>query len=154
MVGFENDKSWKVRRSINTLNTTSLQPDAVSGQKNSSRHQQGFTLLEVVIALMIIATVLVSLLGLQTRTINMSDRQQKVTRATMLAQERMTDIELAGAGSARDDEGSFAEPFEQFRWQVEYRPTPLASVREVTVTVAWGDEGSNEDVALTSFLFR
>ena len=118
------------------------------------RQQQGFTLLEVMVALAIIATVLVSLLGLQTRTINAGDRQQKLTRATMLAQERMTDIEGAKASSQRDDDGVFDEPFENFRWQVRFKPTPLASVREVTVTVAWGDEGNNEDVSLTSFLFR
>ncbi len=122
----------------------------------NSRGQQesGFTLLEVMIALVIVATVLVSLLGLQARTISMGDRQQKLTRATMLAQERMTEIEIADTGSGRDDEGRFEEPFALYRWQVKYNPTPLASVSEVTVTVAWGEEGSNEDVSLTSFLFR
>ena len=119
-------------------------------------HQDGFTLLEVMIALAIVATVLVALLGLQTRTINMGDRQQKITQATMLAQERMTVLEIAAGKSStsRDDEGAFAEPFENYRWQVRYKPTPLAAVQEVTVTVIWGNEANNEDVALTSFLFR
>jgi general secretion pathway protein I len=119
-------------------------------------NQRGFTLLEVMIALAIVATVLVALLGLQTRTINMGDRQQKITRATMLAQERMTVLEIAAvkSGSSRDDEGAFAEPFENYRWQVRYKPTPLAAVQEVTVTVLWGNEENNEDVTLTSFLFR
>ena len=116
--------------------------------------QDGFTLLEVMIALAIVATVLVSLLGLQARTINMGDRQQKITRATMLAQEQMAEIEIAGNGSGRDDEGRFEAPFELYRWQVKYNPTPLASVREVAVTVAWGEEENNEDVTLTSYLFR
>ena len=118
------------------------------------RHQNGFTLLEVMIALVIIATVLVALLGLQSRTINLSDRQQKVTQATMLAQEQMSEIELAGENSGRDDDGKFEEPFENYRWQTRFEPTPLAAVSMVTVTVAWGEPGSNEDVALTSFLFR
>ena len=119
-----------------------------------STGQYGFTLLEVMIALAIIASVLVSLLGLQTRTIGIGERQQKITRATMLAQERMTEVELKAGDRQRDDEGVFAKPFDNYRWQVRFRPTPLASVEEVTVTVLWGDAGSNEDVALTSFLFR
>ena len=118
------------------------------------RHQNGFTLLGVMIALVIIATVLVALLGLQSRTINLSDRQQKVTQATMLAQERMSEIELAGESSGRDDDGKFEKPFENYRWQIRFEPTPLAAVSMVTVTVAWGEADRNEDVALTSFLFR
>jgi general secretion pathway protein I len=104
------------------------------------------------IALVIVATVLVSLLGLQARTIRIGDRQQKLTTATMLAQERMTEIELGS--NNRNDIGRFDEPFENFRWQVRYEQTPLAAVSEVTVFVAWGEEGSNEDVSLTSFLVR
>lgn len=113
---------------------------------------KGFTLLEVMIALAIIATVLVALLGLQARTINLGERQQNVTRATLLAQEKMNELEL-NIGS-RGNDGIFDTPFDQFRWQVEYNPTPLATVSEVTVTVSWGETGSNEDVSLTSFLFK
>jgi len=132
---------------------TDWQPAAEIVQKNRSTHQQGFTLLEVMLALVIVATVLVTLLGLQARTIGLGDRQQNITRATMLAQERMSDIEIVGSGG-RDDEGTFDTPFDRYRWQVRYRPTPLAAVEEVTVTVLWGAEGSNEDVTLTSFMFR
>ncbi|NIQ92962.1 MAG: type II secretion system minor pseudopilin GspI [Desulfuromonadales bacterium] len=139
-----------MRRIANTLNRPGSQ---FAYEENRSSEEQGFTLLEVMVALAIVATVLVSLLGLQARTISIGDRQQKITRATMLAQERMAEIEIAG-GDNRYDEGSFDEPFELYRWQVTYNPTPLASVREVSVTVAWGEQGSNEDVTLTSYLFR
>ena len=106
------------------------------------------------IALVIVATVLVALLGLQARTIDMGARQQKITQATMLAQERMSEIENTTQNISRDDDGVFDKPFDNYRWQVRLNPTPLASVQEVTVTVLWGDEGNNEDVSLTSFLFR
>ena len=116
--------------------------------------QDGFTLLEVMVALAIVATVLVALLGLQSRTIGLGDRQQKVTQATMLAQERMTEVELAAEAGNSDEEGVFAKPFEIYRWQVRFEPTPLAAINQVTVTVAWGEAGSNEEVSLTSFLFQ
>jgi len=124
------------------------------GQSGQPSGQPGFTLLEVVIALLIVATVLVSLLGLQARTINAADRQQKLTMATMLAQQQMSETELNYAANQSGDEGTFEPPYDNYRWQVEFNTTPLAAVREVTVTVAWGEAGSNEDVTLTSFLFN
>jgi len=149
---FKTGKNRQARHIDNMSGCPDLPTAADIGQMNRSCEQRGFTLLEVMIALVIVATVLVTLLGLQARTIGLGDRQQNITRATMLAQERMSDIEIAG--SSRDDEGSFDTPFDRFRWQVRYRPTPLAAVEEVTVTVLWGAEGSNEDVTLTSFMFR
>jgi general secretion pathway protein I len=120
----------------------------------SVERNNGFTLLEVMIALAIIGIALVTLIGLQTRTIQLAERQQRVTQATLLAQEKMTEIEidrqsLSGSGGR---EGQFDAPFELYRWAIELGPTPLPTIEMVTVTVAWGDENQNELVDLTSFM--
>jgi general secretion pathway protein I len=109
------------------------------------------------IALAIIGIALVTLLGLGNRSINTSGRLQKITQATLLAQEKMTEIELtsqAGNLDLQNEEGGLAAPFEIYRWRTEFEETPLAAVRMVTVTVLWGDEGKNELVELASFVFR
>jgi general secretion pathway protein I len=121
------------------------------------RRSGGFTLLEVMIALAIVAIALVSLLGLANRSIAVQDRLQRLTRATLLAQEKMTEIELASAAKtlAFDPaEGVFAEPFSDFRWRLSFAETPIPVVTQVTVTVAWGAEERNEAVDLSNFLFR
>lgn len=118
---------------------------------------RGFTLLETMFALAIIGIALVTLLGLGNRAINVSGRLQKVTQATLLAQEKMTEVELrsqAGNFDLQNEEGSFADPFEIYRWYTEFEDTPLPAVRMVTVTVLWGEESRNELVELTSFVFR
>jgi len=117
----------------------------------SSRSEGGFTLLEVMIALAIVSITMVTLLGLANRSIDLQGRLQKVTRATLLAQGRMAEVErgtLADGASS----GIFSEPDEEFRWQLAYEETPLAAVRMVTVKVLWGDEGANEYVDLVSFV--
>jgi general secretion pathway protein I len=116
----------------------------------------GFTLLEVMVALAIVAIALVTLLGLATRSITVNEKVQRITRATLLAQQRLAELETSGAASDGGEatSGQYPAPFEAFQWRVSYADTPLAFVREVTVTVAWGREERNEAVALTSFLLR
>lgn len=117
----------------------------------------GFTLLEVMIALAIVAIALVSLLGLANRSIAVQERLQRMTRGTLLAQEKMTEIELASEAKTliyEPAEGVFAEPFSDFRWRLEFIETPLPVVTQVTITVAWGAEERNEAVDLSNFLFH
>lgn len=116
---------------------------------------KGFSLLEVMIALAIVAIALVSLLGLSNRSILVQDKIQKLTRATLLAQQVMSEQELNVGGSriSWEPQGdNFAEPFENFRWQVSYQDTLISQVKQITVTVLWGAAEKNEQVQLVSFL--
>lgn len=124
---------------------------------SDQRRCGGFTLLEVMIALAIVAIALVSLLGLANRSIGVQERLQRMTRATLLAQEKMTEIELASEAKTlvyEPAEGVFAEPFSDFRWRLEFIDTPIPVVTQVTLTVAWGAEERNEAVDLSNFLFH
>ncbi len=116
---------------------------------------KGFSLLEVMIALAIVAIALVSLLGLSNRSILVQDKIQKVTSATLLAQQLMSEQEL-NVGKSRvnwePQEDDFSEPFEGFHWQVSYQDTLISQVKQVTVTVLWGAVEKNEWVQLVSFL--
>jgi general secretion pathway protein I len=103
------------------------------------RCNRGFSLLEVMIALAIVSIALVTLLGLSNRTILVQDRVQKVTRATLLAQQLMNEQELQPTSeqSWEPQEDVFAEPFSEFRWQIDYQDTLISKVKQVRVTVLW-----------------
>ncbi len=108
------------------------------------------------IAMAVVAIALVTLMGMSVRSIEVNARLQKTTQATLLAQQRMSEIEVAAAegnSPAENEEGVFEPPFDTFRWRVNYEETPLDFLRLITVTVVWGDEGRNEMVDLTSFVF-
>ena len=116
---------------------------------------KGFSLLEVMIALAIVAIALVSLLGLSNRSIMVQDKIQRLTQATLLAQQLMSEEEL-DVGKKRlnweEREDVFAEPFETYRWQISYQETLISRVKQVTVKVLWGNPDKNEQVTLVSFL--
>ncbi len=123
--------------------------------RNVRQCNKGFSLLEVMIALAIVAIALVTLLGLSNRSIMVHATIQKLTRATMLAQQVMNDQELNAAKTQLTWETqteNFAEPFADFSWQVSYQDTLISQVKQVTVVVSWGKKVNNEQVQLVSFL--
>lgn len=116
----------------------------------------GFTLLEVVVALAIVSAALVSLLSLGNRSVAVHDRLQHLTQATLLAQQKMAETEVSSRQGRLErtvQSGVFDAPHADYRWRLEFAPTPLPSVVVVTVTVAWGNESKNEAVDVSSFLF-
>ena len=117
----------------------------------------GFTLLEIMVALAVIAIALVSLLALGNRSLDIHGRLQKITVATLLAQQKMTETEhqasQSGIAVITADQGEFEKPNENYSWQRTIEETPLPAVKMVTVTVLWGAAEENERVDVTSFLF-
>lgn len=117
---------------------------------------RGFTLLEVMIALAIVSIALISLLSLGNRSVAAQNRVQRVTQATLLAQQVMAETEISsrqGKLARQRQEGRFAAPYADYRWRLDFAETPLPSVVLTTITVAWGDERKNEAVDVSSFLF-
>jgi general secretion pathway protein I len=94
--------------------------------------ERGFTFLEVMIALSIIAIVLVSVYRLQSQTVLMSIRSRFDTLAPMLAQQKLSDIEMDPT-SAKSGDGNFGEAFPGYYWKVSVSGVtsePLGQVSE------------------------
>lgn len=106
----------------------------------------GFTLLEVMVALAVIAFALVGLLGLQARNVAMVARSQHLTRATLLARELISqiqvEVETRGLQGLGDSQGIF-EGYPGYRWEREVLATGLDDLREVIVRVIWDERTPN-----------
>lgn len=93
----------------------------------------GFTLLEILVAVAIFAISMVALMSISGNTLVVSGRAERITIATMLARQKMTDIEIE-LGKAmkknefpdeKSEEGEFDEPFEDYSWAMEIRRVEL-----------------------------
>jgi type II secretion system protein I len=84
---------------------------------------RGFTLLEVMVALAILATTLIVLLQIITNNVRATNHAKMTTAATLLARAKMTDIEdsILENGFSTDnenDKGTFRDQnFPSFRWE-------------------------------------
>lgn len=92
----------------------------------------GFTLLEVMVALSIISIVLVSLLVSQSHSVSILDETKFNTTAALLAQKKISDIELIKGDELTSDEGDFGEDFPNYFWEVNVQDISLTGAEEFT----------------------
>jgi len=120
-----------------------MRADVHAGGRRGAR---GFTLLEVMVALAVIAFALVGLLGLQARNVKMIARGQNLTRATLLARELISqiqvEVETKGFQGLGDSRGVF-DGYPGYRWEREVLSTGLDELREVVVRVIWDERTPN-----------
>lgn len=118
------------------------------------KDKAGFTLFEVMIALAILAIALVLLLGLRNTDMQVAETSERMTLATFLAQEKMTEVELAGFPDQGEHSGDFEDRYPGFYWHETVVPTPFDFAREVEIAVSWQEGGGERSVDLHTYVFQ
>lgn len=120
--------------------------------------KRAFTLLEVMIAVSIMAIALVALFGSQSRSLSLATEAHFNIVAPMLAAGKLAEIKGGKAFSANDD-GDFGEKFPGYSWTIETedalfdRPEALTKLakplQKIAVTVLWNE--TNYSYTLTYY---
>ncbi len=111
--------------------------------------EMGFSLLEAMIALLILAVGLLAVAGLMTMTIRTNAYGNHLTEASTSAQAKMEEFRSTrpAAGSGSDTVDSVTGVRFLRRWSV----TPNAEMKIITVTVEWTDK-TNHSVELSTII--
>ena len=91
------------------------------GQTTATRdlhHDSGFTLIEIMVAVSIIAIVLVSVYKMQAQTITMNCEARFYATAPLLAQLKIAEVEKENLGGYADNSGDFGDEFPGYTWNV------------------------------------
>ena len=119
------------------------------------RRSAGFTLLEVLVALVVLAFAIVGLLGLHARNIKLIAGDQNLTRATLLAREMVSQVQfnVLRSGSLQDlgDSSGTLEGYPGYRYEIQVVSTGLDEVREVVVRIIY-DERNPSACELVYFI--
>ena len=113
----------------------------------------GFTLLEVLVALAILSIALVVLLGLRNRDVYLVNTTRDLTAATALAKMKIVETQVESFPDLGETTGEFGDDYSRFHWYRVVSSTPFDYVRDVRVSVKWG-QTDRETVELVKYVFQ
>lgn len=85
---------------------------------NYKRKSRGFTLLEVMVAISILAIALTVLLGNQSQSLQLAEESRFAFTASLLMKEKLADFQLSGE-QLYNSEGDFGDEQPGYNWSVE-----------------------------------
>ncbi len=119
--------------------------------KHRIRGDAGFTLLEVMIALAILALVGVAFLRAQAASVRLVDESAQISLATLLAREKMAELESLQFPELGKKSGEGGEAFPGYQWEQVVSPTELPVLRQAVVRVFWKDGNNPRNMELTAY---
>lgn len=126
-------------------------------ENQSKNSRSGFTLLEVLIAVVILGSSLAVLLSSVNRNLILASDSKNLSIARMLAQNRMSEIELEGYPEITEEDGEFEE-YPGFKWYLSVTPLEISTletdIRVVRMLITWDNESKNFEITLAMSDFR
>jgi general secretion pathway protein I len=123
----------------------------------SPARENGFTLIEVLVALAILSIALTSIYRLQSQTMAMSAKAWFYSMAPRLAEAKLVEIEREGMENLSDGSGDFGSEFPGYLWSVSTQEVPMEFLQDrpyhfvrIDLTIGLNDE---ESYALRTYRF-
>ena len=101
----------------------------------SKGRRNGFTLLEVMIAVAILSIALVAVYKSQSQSVAMSTNARFLTSSTLLAQMKMAELDSLDAKEIAEGQGDFGDSFPDYAWRVKISDTEIFLLRKVTLII-------------------
>ena len=111
------------------------------------KEKHGFSLLEVMAAMSIIAIALTAVLSSQSQSVSLASEAKFSTTAALLAQSKLAEIETMEQRDLRSDSGDFGDDFLGYTWELSVSDVTLYSpenvsdhLEQIDLKISWGEE--------------
>jgi len=113
----------------------------------------GFTLLEVLVAVAILAIAMVAILKANVQSLDTLTRSRETSTASLLAAGKLAEVEAAGVAKWSELRGDFGEDYPDYTWEVETSSTQVEGLVRVTVIVQRGEGATGGEVRIEELLY-
>lgn len=117
------------------------------------RHGNGFTLVEVLASLGLVAVILPTVMAGISLAMGLAESARLKTEATALASTRLNEIVAGKEWLEGDAEGDFGEDWPRYSWRQEVSDWEDAALKEVRVNVIWTWRGQERSVAISTLVY-
>lgn len=122
---------------------------------NRDYQNRGFTLLEIVIALGIIATALMAVLRIQAQNLDLQSEANFMTIANQLAQDRVARIQASATLTEGTTSGDFGELYPNYAYREEISEmSDMKELYKIRLSVFLERDVVVKDLSLETYLFR
>lgn len=121
-------------------------------ENTTMRKTGGFTLLEVMIAMAILAIALVVVFQSQSQSISMASESRFITTASLLAQSKMAEMEAVAPGNLGSESGDFGDDYPGYSWRATVDSTQMDTIKKIDVAVT--NERMSSNNTYTIILYR
>ncbi|HNY65739.1 MAG TPA: type II secretion system protein [Deltaproteobacteria bacterium] len=109
------------------------------------RSRGGFTLIEVLIAMVILGIAFTVLIGATNQSVDMATRSKFITTSTLLAQKRIAEVVSSNSlQNTGTNDGDFGEDHQGYTYVENIETTQLDGCYRYTLTVKWGEKNALE----------
>ena len=105
----------------------------------------GFTLLEVMVAVALIAIALTTLLGSQAQSVSFANSAKFETTAALLAQSKMSEIVMQETTALSGGSGDFGEDYPGYAWETTVSDISIEGIenisdylKQIDLKLTWG----------------
>jgi general secretion pathway protein I len=113
---------------------------------------KGFTLLEVLVAVAILAIAMVAILKANVQSLDTLTKSRETSTASLLAASKLAEIEAAGVANWSELRGDFGEDYPDYIWEVETSSTEVEGLVRLVVVVQRSGTASGGEVRIEELL--
>ena len=118
------------------------------------RYKKGFTLIELMVAITILGLGLTVVLEDISGGTTLGHNAHRTSEAILLADWKINQVQIEGFPPIDVREGAFEDPYDDYTWVTDVRPTDDDNLRELHVRVEWREGLLEKDIEMSTLLYN